>query len=182
MTPGTVTPNTATFDKYASSTDYKDVEVTVSGGEFEGLYKSGTEVANTNYTFSAGALKIKKEYLATLATGSVVLSVHTDDGNADLTITVTDTTPASINPTTATFDKNTSGENYGDVETTVSNGSVTGVANGDTALEDTSFTFSDGTLTIKKEYLSTLSTGEVALTITTDNGDATLTITVEDTQ
>lgn len=183
MTPATLSPTTATFDKYTSSSNYKDVTTTLTGGELEDVKVGGTSLGSSNYSFSSGTLTIKKEYLSTLATGSVEVTVVTDDGNATLTITVADTTPASISPTTAEFDKNSSSAGYVDVTTTVSHGTVTGVSNGEDALtESTDYTFSEGTLTIKKEYLDDLSTGEVALTVTTDNGTATLTITVSQSE
>lgn len=90
-----------------------------------------------------------------------------------------------ISPATATFDLYTSGVNYGDKVFTITNADVTGVAIDETDLTDTTdYTYSSGTLTIKKETLDDLDAGSHTITITTDNdiqATGTVTLTVEDT-
>lgn len=91
---------------------------------------------------------------------------------------------AVITPATGGFDKKT--EAQADVTTTITWNSavdITAVKNGGAALiENTDYTVAGNTLTIKKEYLATLSVGAVTLSIFFDKGDtATLVIAVSDT-
>ena len=97
-TPATLDPTTATFDKYASSEGYKDVTTSLTGGDLEGVYNGSTPLGDTDYSYSNGTITVKKEYLATLETGDVTLTVKTDDGNATLTVTISDTTPEQTEP------------------------------------------------------------------------------------
>lgn len=100
------------------------------------------------------------------------------------TITVPDST---ISPTTATFHKNTadtSAGHYADVTTTLTlNGNtLSSIANGATLLvQDTDYTVSGNTVTIKKEYLALQPIGTTNLTFSFNYGNTqTLTITVSD--
>jgi hypothetical protein len=93
----TIEPTTATFDKYASSTDYKDIAVTMTlNGNTLVAIKNGenTLTADTDYTVSGDTVTIKKEYLATQAVGSVELTFDFSAGvDPTLTVTVSDSTP-----------------------------------------------------------------------------------------
>ncbi len=87
---------------------------------------------------------------------------------------------ASITPSTAGFDK----YNGADVAVTKSDGDYTlnGINNGTAALAvNTDYTIADETVTIKKEYLTTLATGPAVLTFDYSGGtDPVLTITITD--
>ena len=91
-------------------------------------------------------------------------------------------------PATATFDLNTSGENYKDLAITATSGTggtVSKLYLGGTEVSKnsgTNWSLSNGVITIEKEYLSTLTAGEKAFTVTfTKDNSCTLTITIEDT-
>lgn len=93
-----------------------------------------------------------------------------------------------MTPATATFDLNTSGENYKDLAITVASGTggtVSKLYLGETEVSKnsgTNWSLSNGVITIEKEYLSTLTAGEKAFTVTfTKDNSCTLTITIEDT-
>lgn len=93
-----------------------------------------------------------------------------------------------MTPATATFDLNTSGENYKDLAITVTSGTggtVSKLYLGETEVSKnsgTNWSLSNGVITIEKEYLSTLTAGEKAFTVTfTKDNSCTLTITIEDT-
>jgi hypothetical protein len=65
-----------------------------------------------------------------------------------------------------------------------SNGTVTigDIYNGETELtKNTDYTVSGGKVTLKKEYLDDLTEDDYTITIKTDQGDVTATITVIDT-
>ena len=64
-----------------------------------------------------------------------------------------------------------------------SNGTVTigDIYIGESKLTEADYTESDGEITIKKETLGDLEEGDYVVTIKTDQGDATATITVIDT-
>ncbi|MDD4844224.1 MAG: X2-like carbohydrate binding domain-containing protein, partial [Anaerotignum sp.] len=111
-------------------------------------------------------------------------ATHLAGMEKEITVTEEVFTDASISPTTGAFDKNTN--NQADVETTITWNSVTSVSavkNGTTTLtETTDYAVSGNTLTIKKEYLTTLSEGSTSLTVEFNAGNAaTLTITISDT-
>ena len=65
----------------------------------------------------------------------------------------------------------------------VSNGTVTigDIYIGESKLTEADYTESDGEITIKKETLGDLEKGDHVITIETDQGDVTATITVIDT-
>lgn len=168
-----MSPETATY----STTVPADVVFTVTGAEsITSIKKGASTVASSNYVFSGNkfgaTLKFKKEYLATLSGDPVEFTIATDNGTTTATINLLD-----ITPTTDTFSK----ADPADVEFTVTGAEdVTAVKNGTTALTDEQYLFddTDGTLTIDATYLGTLDNGDVALTIATDTGTASVTITV----
>lgn len=93
-----------------------------------------------------------------------------------------------MTPVTATFDLNTSGENYKDLAITATSGTggtVSKLYLGGTEVSKnsgTNWSLSNGVITIEKEYLSTLTAGEKAFTVTfTKDNSCTLTITIENT-
>ena len=92
-----------------------------------------------------------------------------------------------MTPATATFDLNTSGENYKDLAITATSGTggtVSKLYLGGTEVpkSGTNWSLSNGEITIKKAYLSTLTAGEKAFTVTfTKDNSCTLTITIENT-
>jgi hypothetical protein len=94
-----ITPTSASFDKYTSGTNYQEIAVTMTlNGNTLSAVKNGsaTLVSGTDYTVSGSSCTIKKNYLSTLSTGSVQLTLDFSMG-ADrvLNITVSDTTPSS---------------------------------------------------------------------------------------
>lgn len=91
-------------------------------------------------------------------------------------------TAANITPAAATFDKNTSGTAYDDVETVATNDTATDVQRGGVSIGAASFTIASGTVTIMKEYLATLALGAQPLSIVMQSGiEKTLTVTITDT-
>lgn len=189
-----VTPLTAAFDKYSAAAGYENVVVTalpVNGATVSKLFIGTTEIAKgaggANWAVSNNTVTLKVAYLETLTVGNVTFTLTFSTGNSvEFAVTVSDSTPVnSINPATAVFDKNTSGETYADVETTMaSTGTVTlsSVKNGENTVAAENYDVADGVLTVKKEYLGTLDVGAVTLTLVFSAGNnATLTVTVSDT-
>lgn len=92
-----ITPSSAGFDKYNGAAGYADVAVTKSDGDhsLDGIKNGATALAvNVDYTIVGDTVTIKKEYLATLATGDAVLTFDYSGGTDPvLTITITDSTP-----------------------------------------------------------------------------------------
>ncbi|MCC8185003.1 X2-like carbohydrate binding domain-containing protein [Cloacibacillus porcorum] len=82
-----------------------------------------------------------------------------------------------MSPETATFSKAAPA----DVVLTVTGASsITAMKNGGATVNTSNYTFTEGTLTILGDYLSTLTNGEKTITIETDNGGKTVKITVGD--
>lgn len=166
-----------------------------TGATVSKLYLGETEVpkgsGGANWSVSDGTITIKKNYLSNLDEGDAVFTVKfTKDNDVNVTITVSDSTPQnSISPNTATFDLNTSGANYDDIEleaTSLCDASVSKLFIGTTEIEkgesDANWSESEGTIVLKKEYLSTLSTGDATFTFKfTASNDVNVTVTVEDT-
>lgn len=147
-------PVTCGFDLYSPD----DVETTVtwnSAGAVSDIKAGGISIGAGNYSVSGDILAIKKEYITTQSTDSLVLTVEFDIGEpAALVIDITDTTPPYINPIEINFDLNSPA----DVSTVITWNSaqtVTEVVYGSDALimPDT-YTVIGSTLTIKADYLS----------------------------
>jgi hypothetical protein len=93
---------------------------------------------------------------------------------------ITSSTPTA-DPESDTFDKNSSGENYDDMVTAISGGTLTALKLGGATVNTDNYTVASGTLTIKKEYLAGLAEGIKIFTIVTANGNCTFTVTITDT-
>ena len=92
--------------------------------------------------------------------------------------------PLSVDPVTATFDKNEEGQNYKDIEIEIkpSGVTLTSVHNGENELTlDTDYTVTGLVVTLLTTYLETLGEGEVTITFTTNKGNVSATIVIEDT-
>ena len=103
------------------------------------------------------------------------------DGYYTLTLTFAEPENSEIDPTTASFDKHTPEDV--EVALTLNGNTLSGIWNGETQLvEDTDYTVSETTVTLKKEYLTKLDTGSsTVLSFKFSAGeDRTLTITVND--
>ncbi|BCJ94693.1 xyloglucanase [Anaerocolumna cellulosilytica] len=90
---------------------------------------------------------------------------------------------ASISPTTATFDKKTASQADITVTLALNGNTLNYIKNGSTALvNESDYTVSGNTVTIKKSYLAGLSVGLTALTFDFSQGlDRTLSLTIVDT-
>ena len=93
-----------------------------------------------------------------------------------------------MTPATATFDLNTSGENYKDLAITATSGTggtVSKLYKGETEVpknNGSNWSLSNGTITITHEYLASLTEGETVFTVKfTKDNDCTVKLTVEDT-
>lgn len=88
---GAVTPTTATFDKTISATGYTDLVFTVANSKIKSLKNGTTTIAATNYTLSNNdkTVTIKKEYLATLDTGTVTINFITSTAADKCSATIT---------------------------------------------------------------------------------------------
>ncbi len=185
-----MSPTTASFDKYASSDGCKDISVmlTQGKGKLSDISNGAAElVKDTDYTVSddGGMVTILKSYLATLMTGDSTLTFHFGtDKSAALQVTVKDSTPSvsTISPTSAGFDKNEEDQSDITVTMTFNGNTLSGIKDGSTELEKgTDYTVSGSTVTIKKEYLADLKTGNTKLVFHFSAGaDQTLTVSVGD--
>ncbi|MFP3541472.1 X2-like carbohydrate binding domain-containing protein, partial [Pseudomonas sp. SIMBA_044] len=85
----TITPTTASFDKYVSASNYKDITTTMDlkGNVLSGIKNGSTPlVKGTDYTVLDTIATIKKEFLATLAVGTSDLT-FVFDGGTEKTLT-----------------------------------------------------------------------------------------------
>lgn len=178
-----ITPTSATFDKY----DPSNVAVTVTYNDNTlTAIKNGntTLVKGSDYTVSGNTVTILKSYLASLNIGTHKLTFDFSAGvDPVLTVTVTDSTPsASISITTAEFDKHPDYSKDIVVTLTLNGHTLNAIKNGNTVLvEDIDYTISGNTVTILSSYLASKAVGQLALTFDFDGGiDPVLTITIKD--
>ena len=188
-----ISPTMATFDKNCDNTSvghYADVATTMTlyGATLSSI-KNGSVIltSGSDYTISGSTVTIKKAYLATQSIGTTSLTFFFSDGSTKtLTVTVSDSTPPTISPTTAKFDKNSANINpghYADVATTMTLNAATlnSIKNGSVTLTANDCTISGSTVTILKAYLAKQSIGTTNLTFTFSDGTTqTLTVTVSD--
>ncbi|RAV21993.1 S-layer homology domain-containing protein [Paenibacillus contaminans] len=96
----TISPTSASFDKYTSSPGYADIAVTMTlkGNTLASIKKGGaTLTAGTDYTVSGSTVTIKKEYLAAQPAGPLNLTFAFSAGaDQTLAVTVSDSTPAPL--------------------------------------------------------------------------------------
>ena len=91
----TITPTTANFDKKTEAQADVEVTMTLNGNTLTAV-KNGEAAltAETDYTVADSTVTIKKEYLATQAVGSLVLTLDFSAGADDsIVITISDSTP-----------------------------------------------------------------------------------------
>ena len=96
-------PDAGSFDKNPAGQANVCTTITWNdAAQVTDIKADGTSIGAGSYSVSGNILAIKKEYLATRPTGSLVLTVEFDQGNAaTLTINISDTTPPTIsNPPT----------------------------------------------------------------------------------
>lgn len=101
----------------------------------------------------------------------------------DATEDPTPVTSATITPTIASFDKNTDKQSDITVTMTPNDNTLNAIKNGSTKLtEDTDYSVSENTITLKKEYLAAQAVGTTSLTFDFSAGtDPVLKIAVADT-
>lgn len=95
----TIDPTYASFDKYSSSANYKDIAVTITAESTTiSAIKNGDIVLvdGTDYSVSGSTVDINKSYLEQQANGSITLTFDFSEGtDQELLITIYDSTPSS---------------------------------------------------------------------------------------
>lgn len=113
----TVSPTTATFDKYDEAVGYADVTTTITlNGNTLSAVKLGatTLTESTQYTVSGNVVTLKKDYLATLGTGAQEFTIDMSAGtDPTLTVTISDSTPVPASGLTVTSSDVTGAANNG---------------------------------------------------------------------
>lgn len=135
-----------------SRADAADVVVEI-GYPLDGLKLDGENVSSGNYTIGTGKITIKKEYLATLSNGTKTFAILFDD---DDTYVLWDVVISGDHE--ADFDRT----DPDDVTVSVADATISGLKFQDAAVDagNYSITNSSHSITIKKEYLATLSNGD----------------------
>ncbi|MBR4208695.1 MAG: hypothetical protein IKQ96_00575 [Lachnospiraceae bacterium] len=133
---------------------------------------SGT-VDSSNYTIAQDghSVTIKKEYLATLSNGEKTFSAMAGDTACVVgTVTISGSGSASFSKAAAA-----------DVTVALADVTITGLKNGDSAVSSENYEIATGahSITIDKDYLSTLDNGDVTFHVLYgDAGDFTFVVTV----
>ncbi|WP_309119569.1 X2-like carbohydrate binding domain-containing protein [Paenibacillus sp.] len=182
-----IAPTAATFDKNEAVRADVRTTLTANGNTLAGIRNGGGALtAGVDYVVEGDAIRVMKEYLATLPVGEANLTLTFSAGAPQtLTVTVADTTPpnSAIRPASASFDKRA--DRQADVETTIEpNGNtLVGIRHGDAMLtQGEAYRVSGNLVTIVRDYLAAQPTGMINLELVFDAGrPQTLSIAVHDT-
>ncbi len=182
VTGAAISPDTASFDMYSPADTQTIIAWNSASTVTDVVYSSISLTSGTDYTVTGDTLTIKKEYMAMQSTGSLVLTVEFDVGDAAmLVIDITDSKPPSISPEHRNYDLS----NPQDVSTIItwnSASTVTDVVYGTMPLTTPhDYVTSGSALTILDTYLSGLSPSagdELDFIITFDTTENT-TLTVK---
>ena len=170
-TSATLSPTSGTFNKTSSLGGFSTNVTWNSAGSITDVKEGGTSIGKDNYSIINGnVLYIEKDYLLTKATGSLVLTVEFDKG-APAALTIAVSASPKLSPAIRTFDKTYPA----DVTTTIiwnDATSVTDVKRFETTIGAANYSVSENTLTIKKGYLDTYSTGNTAILLVSFNTGA----------
>ncbi|ROR28669.1 putative alpha-1,2-mannosidase [Mobilisporobacter senegalensis] len=177
-----IEPSNVVLDKELLGEEDLNISITWNDATIiNDIKKNGTSLGNDTYVVSGSALTINKEYLKELPLGNHSLVIVFDEGEAAiLMIEVKDSTQpetksATIQPGTGIFDKYYSKSQ--DVKTTVTWNDatqITDIKNNGRSIGTDSYTIAGDNLTIRKEYLRTLSRGNQTLNIEFDAGNAAI--------
>ncbi|MFF2888613.1 X2-like carbohydrate binding domain-containing protein [Paenibacillus sp. NPDC057967] len=186
-----ISPTIASFDKNASAQSDVTATLTLNGNTIFNIFTDNYKLQlNKDYTISASGdeVVLKKEYLATLPVGTATLTFKfTGGADQTMVITISDSKPnnSTINPTTASFDKNASAQSDVTATLTLNGNTVFNIFADNYKLQlnkDYTISASGDEVVLKKEYLATLPVGTATLTFKfTDGADQSMTITVSDT-
>lgn len=178
----TITPTTATFDKYTAN--QADIVITINsnGSTLKSLHIGSTSLAaNTDYSINGNTLTIKKIFLSNLSVGEHQITLDFDKGKDPvLKVTVVDTTPnpnpdASITPINTSFDKASNKQSDITVTLALNGKQLVSITNGTTSLkENRDYTVANNgtTVTLLKSYLASLATGEYTLIFQFSSGSS----------
>jgi uncharacterized repeat protein (TIGR02543 family) len=139
----TISPVDASFNKVSTSTDYKDIPVTMTiNGYGLSSITNGVSILSlgTDYTVSGNLVTIKKEYLKTLSTGTSTLNFNFSGGNVQtqpLSVNVTDSTNYIV---TYNGNGSTGGSVPSDINAYPLNASATAAAAGSLVRDNYTFT------------------------------------------
>ena len=161
-TGSSINPSSAAFNK--KTTLRSDIAVSVpEGGISLSSIKNGTVelILNSNYLKNNNIITLKQDYLAALPLGPSTIAFNFSNGTVqNFSVNVIDTTDSIISPSFASFDKNLSAQSDINITMLLNANSLAAIKNGLTALIYNSHYYSSNNIvTIKKEYLSSLSEG-----------------------
>ncbi len=171
----TTAPSANVVNKNFNPSSPSDVSFDVEVYESTFVSFTGNGIAAEDYVFESGKLTVKKEFLATLSANTYEFTFASEVGELALTVVIEEKEPPVADTTTAVYDV----QNPEDIVFAVTmNGgellSFTG--NGITA---ENYTFADGSLTVKADYLALLNVDSYTFVFEADNGNVDFTVTVK---
>lgn len=175
-----VTPNTADFEKGTPSDVVIDIDF--KGYTVDVVYLNGEMIDNVNYQVNDSTTKmtLKRGYLLELAAGEHTFKLLSSSGvTVEFTVTITDSRPV-FESDTASYDK-TSADGL-TVKLDVKGKTVSEVKLNGTLLDADKYVVDGGDLTAAKAVFDSLNAGIYTLSVTTDCGTASVTLTVLDVQ
>jgi mannan endo-1,4-beta-mannosidase len=178
-----IRPGRVDYNKTAGS--QSDVVITLSAAGSLNSIKNGTSLltAGTDYSLSGNQVTIKKEYLNRQSLGITRLTFdYNAKYNPVLKVNISDTSPSAvITPVTAVFEKRLPADIT--INMTLNGNTLTSILNNEAVLAaGTDYILTGNTITLKKEYLSTLPTGTTTLSFVFSAGASQLlTLSVTDT-
>ena len=154
-------------------------DITMYGSSFTGLSRGGAPVDESAYSFNGSALSFSAGFLEGLAVGSHQFVFSTSNGNITFTLTVLDTRAPTSDFDGAEFDKNGGADVVIHIELYTSE--FRALRRGADEVSSVNYTFANGILTIKADYLKGFDKGEtIEFTVVSFAGTLTLEIKIVD--
>ncbi|WP_236334058.1 X2-like carbohydrate binding domain-containing protein [Paenibacillus auburnensis] len=174
-----IVPDGSSFDKEISKQADLSAELVLGADSFLGIRNGDTPLVNgTDYERSGSTVKVFKDYLLKQPFGETTLIFDFEGGGGELwpiEIKTSATASSTIVPSTGSFDKAASLQRDFAVAVDLNGNTLTAIeSNGVQLTEGNDYTFEDGTVILKKEYLAAQPAGQTALTFLFSAGDPQL--------
>ncbi len=155
--------------------DYTIIEVTLGSDH----------VKSTSYTLTVEdtgtRVTLNGNFMALLSAGDNEFSVFTGKGSASIVVRVTELLPPETSGATSVTMKDNAETDAAFTINTNDLEIISVYRVGATyQLNDTAYTYADGVLTLKKEYLATLSAGSYTFQVTTDGGNVQIIVVIQE--
>ena len=170
----TTAPSAAVVSKNFNPSAPADVTFDINLYENDFVSFTGNNIAESDFRFEGGRLTVSQAYLLELSPDTYVFEFTSEAGTLALTIVIEEKEAPAVNTKSAVFDV----QAPADVAFvfTMNGGTLLSFTGNGITPDD--YSFADGTLTLKTEYLAELPVGDYTFVFEADNGTIVLTVSV----